>query len=133
MARSDYTPEQRAAWQAERLALERARGAHSAGVNALPRAPNPFGPEGTIAKTINKAVQRAVDTAIAKAAPKHSRINSNVPSTCLADLSWKDGVATAEFYRGGAVVYDFPMSLDEFLDWVESDSIGKYGNEFVFD
>jgi hypothetical protein len=70
---------------------------------------------------------------IAKKAPKHSTIHSTVPSTCLEDLTWKDGVATATFYRGGAIVYDYEMSLDDFLDWVNSDSIGKFGNAEVFD
>ena len=144
MARNDYTPEQRAAWQAVRIAAERARGQgqHAAGVNRLPRyteAMNPFGRNGSLAKltaTLDKQLAdrtKEVDRMIAEKAPKHSRINSTVPSTCLADLSWKDGIATATFYRGGDLVYDYPMSLDEFLDWVESDSIGAYGNAVVFD
>ena len=142
MARDDYTPEQRAAWQAVRIAAERARGQHSAGINRLPRyngkTMNPFGPQGTIAKQTKAldaqllARQKEVDRAIAAKAPKHSTIRSTVPSTCLASLSWKDGVATAEFYRGGAVVYDFDMDLETFLSWVESDSIGKFGNFEVF-
>jgi hypothetical protein len=84
-------------------------------------------------EAINKQLQKAVNQAVADKAPKHSTLHSQVPSTCLASLSWKDGIATAEFYRGGQIVYDFPMSKDDFIDWVSSDSIGKYGNAEVFD
>jgi hypothetical protein len=84
-------------------------------------------------EAINKQLQKAVNQAVADKAPKHSTLVSQVPSTCLASLKWKDGIATAEFYRGGQVVYDFPMSKDDFIDWVSSDSIGQYGNAEVFD
>jgi hypothetical protein len=99
----------------------------------FPLESNPFGKHGTLAKSINKQLQKAVNQAVADRAPKHARLISEVPSTCLASLTWKDGIATAEFYRGGQVVYDFPMSKDDFIDWVSSDSIGKYGNAEVFD
>jgi hypothetical protein len=82
---------------------------------------------------INAQLQKLANQAVADKAPKHSTLVSQVPSTCLASLKWKDGIATAEFYRGGQVVYDFPMSKDDFIDWVSSDSIGKYGNAEVFD
>jgi hypothetical protein len=140
MAREDYPKAQRDAWQATRLAAERARGQHSSKINALPRAPNPFGPQGTLAKAINepiaatvKAKQKELDRSIASKAPKGSTIHSTVDSTCPADLSWKDGVATAEFYRGGQLIYDYDMSLEDFLEWVESDSIGQFGNAYVFE
>jgi hypothetical protein len=99
----------------------------------FPLESNPFGKHGTLAKSINKQLQKAANKAVADKAPKHARLISEVPSTCLASLSFKDGIATAEFYRGGQVVYDFPMSRDEFIDWISDGSIGKYGNEFVFD
>jgi hypothetical protein len=137
MAREDFTKAQRDAWQAVRIAGERARGQHSAKINALPRydgrTMNPFGPQGSLAKAIDKTAQRMVDRAIAQKAPKGSTIHSTVDSTCLADLSFKDGVATATFFRGGDVVYGYPMDLETFLEWVDSDSIGKFGNDFVFD
>lgn len=130
-------------WMADRLAGERARGQHSSKINQLPVYNKDkmdfFGPQGKSAKLINepiaqttKAKASQLTRQIGHNAPKGSTINSNVDSDCLASLSWKDGVATAEFYRGGAVVYDYPMELEEFLDWVDSDSIGKYGNDFVF-
>jgi hypothetical protein len=33
-----------------------------------------------------------------------------------------------EFYRGGAIVYDEPMSLANFLDWAAAESLGQYFN-----
>jgi len=74
---------------------------------------------------------------INQAVARGKTIYADVPSRCLASLSFhqdKDGngVATAEFYRGGKIVYDYPMDLDEFLEWA-SGSLGEYGNAYVFD
>lgn len=83
------------------------------------------------AKAAAKKVQPTRDEM--KAAVKAGKsLHALMPSTCLQSLTYKDGVATAEFYRGGAVVYDYEMSLEEFIDWAESGSLGKYGNENVF-
>lgn len=173
MPRNDYTPAQRAAWQAQRLAGERARGAHSAGINALPRAGSPlqsstktssdkFDVSGltqaqqdkwtAVARKIGSTpsaqsyeaarqkfkeaqqkLSEEVNRAIADKAPKHATLEATLPSTCLASLTWKDGIATAEFYRGGDVVYEYPMTRDEFVDWASDSSLGKYGNAYVFD
>ena len=133
MPRNDFTKAERDAWQAQRLAGERGRGQHSAGINKLPRAPNPFGPHGSLSKQINNSLQRQVNEAIANKAPKGATLHSTAPSTCLENLTWKDGIATATFYRGGAVVYDFSMTESEWLDWASAPSIGKFGNEEVFD
>jgi len=100
----------------------------------FPLETNVFGKHGKLAQSINKQLQKAVNQAVADKAPKHSTLVSQVPSTCLASLKWKDGIATAEFYRGGQVVYDFPMSKDDFIDWVSAEEgIGRYGNAVVFD
>jgi len=51
----------------------------------------------------------------------------------LESLSWKNGVAHAVFLKrdpGGGYFYE--MTKAEFLDWINSDSIGKYGNAEVF-
>jgi hypothetical protein len=93
---------------------------------------NPFGRHGTLAKSVNKQLQKEVNQAIADRAPKHATLRATIPSTCLASLTFNDGIATAEFYRGGAVIYDYPMSKAEFVDWVSGESLGKYGNENVF-
>jgi hypothetical protein len=148
MARADYSKAERDGWQAARYAGEKARGVHSRGINNLPRAPNPFGPQGSLAKAADSAISQtvkaktiALEKEMIGKAPKGSRIDATTPSTCLASLSWKadkggdgqDGVATAEFHRGGAVVYDYNCDLDTFLEIAESDSIGKAANDLLFD
>ena len=147
MARDDFTKSQRDAWQAARLAGERARGQHSSKINQLPRAPDPFGPKGSLSKAANESVASTVkakteelDRSIASKAPKGSTITATTPSTCLASLSWQadpdgdgtDGTVTYEFYRGGALVYQDDCTVDEFLDWAESDSLGVTGNSEWF-
>jgi hypothetical protein len=142
-------------FMAQRLAAEQARGLYGNkqfdwstrqwvkpdGTPAkTPSPPNAFGKTGTLSKQIDKQLagfekdrQKAVNQAVANKAPKHARLVFNGDSTCLAELTWKDGVATATFFRGGAVVYDYPMSRDEFIEWVSSDDgIGRYGNDNVF-
>jgi hypothetical protein len=196
MARNDYTKAERDAWQAQRLAGERARrGAapHMAGINALPRVnalpPTPAGTTDKFDTSLFTPAQRDKWLGIARKAgatksnltyaeaqkqqkaaqqklqkemsaatrgafsselkkgPTRDQINqavkagktlrADVPSKCLASLTFEldedgNGIATAEFFRGGAIVYDFPMDLDEFLEWA-SGSLGEYGNAYVFD
>ena len=133
MARTDYTKEQRDAWQSVRLAGERARGQHSAGVNKLPRAPNPFGREGSIAKAVNepiaattKAKTIELSRQLVRKAPKHSTLTADVPSQCFELLQWRDGIATGVFARNGAE-YSWPCDRDTFIDWC-SDSLGQFFN-----
>jgi hypothetical protein len=156
MPRNDYTPAQRAAWQAGRLAAERARGNHSAGINALPRAGAPLQSYEEAQKQLGATLQRVQTemnarikgiineelkkhgpsrAEVEKAAKAGKTLRATTPSSCLASLEYdsKEGVAVAEFYRGGAVVYDYPMSLNEFIEWADSESLGKFGNENVFD
>jgi len=146
MGRDQYTPEQRSAWQNVRIAAERLRGEHSKGINKLPKAPNPFGREGSIAKAANepiaatvKAKQSELDHLIARKAPKGSTINgSGYDSTCFESISWKaypdgdgtDGEVTATFWRGGDVVYTYDLDRDSFIDWCES-SWGGYFNAAI--
>jgi hypothetical protein len=73
----------------------------------------------------NQGPSRDVFNAAAKA---HKQLNANTPSTCFASLSWRDGIVAGEFYRGGSVVYDGEMTLDEFLDFAQSDSLGEWYN-----
>jgi hypothetical protein len=153
--RDKYTKAERDAWQSNRIADEVARGLYGnktwngkawvqpngEPLPRAPKAPNPFGKEGTLAKSINEQLagfeayrQKQVNQAVANAAPKHARlIADGEDSTCLERLTWKDGIATATFFRGGQITYDYPMSRDEFVDWVSFGSLGKYGNENVFD
>jgi len=107
---------------------------------------NVFGKQGTIAEQVNKQIdqQRKELAAKPKKGPTLGQIKAAVragknlhaetPSTCLASLTYngKDQVAVAEFYRGGAITYEYDMTVEEFLDWAQSGSLGKYGNENVF-
>jgi hypothetical protein len=125
-----YTPEQRAAWGA---AQDAARGDHMKGVNALPRAPNPFGREGTLANQIDKSAQAEVNRKIVENAPKHARFAANLDSDCLESLTWKDGIAHAVFLkRDDGSGYDYECAREEFLEWINSGSLGTYGNKYFF-
>lgn len=125
------TPEQRRAVndQLESLRMQAMRDRNE----QFPLEGNPFGKKGTLAKSINKQLQKEVNQRVADSAPKHARLISEVPSTCLSDLSWKDGVAEYSFYRGGKIDYSTSMSRDQWIDWVSSESIGIFGNQEVFD
>jgi hypothetical protein len=96
-----------------------------------------------VAKEANKAIKQTISDEQKKQGPTRSEIQkaakagktlyANTPSTCFASLSWRKGVATAEFYRGGAIVYDYEMSLDEFLDWAQDESLGEFFNAEIRD
>jgi hypothetical protein len=122
---------------AERLALhnqiESARMDKMRAYNEAHPERSVFGKQGKLAKQFDKNLQRQVNEQVANRAPKGATLHSEVPSTCLASLSWKDGVAYYSFYRGGSVDYSTPMSREDWLDWVAADSIGAYGNSQVFD
>jgi hypothetical protein len=132
MARNDYTPAQRQAWQAQRLAAERARGLygdHSKGVLGLPRA-NAFGRESKLNQQLDKQLQKQVNKAIADKAPKGATLHADFSSECLESLDWADGVASFNFVkRNKNGPYEVPMSKSEWVDWVNSDSIGSTGND----
>ena len=91
-----------------------------------------------VMKEANKAIKQTISEEqkkqgptrdeIQKAAKAGKTLYANMPSSCFASLSWHKGVATMEFYRGGAIVYDEPMSLANFLDWAAAESLGQYFN-----
>jgi hypothetical protein len=128
--RGPRTPEQR---QAAQNKIETARMDAMRAKNAANPTKGVFGRASTLNKQIDASLQKNINEAVANKAKKGQTLHSEVPSTCLEDLTWKDGIATATFYRGGAIVYDFPMEKEDFVDWVSSDSIGRYGNDNVFD
>jgi hypothetical protein len=103
MARNDYSPAERAAWQQQRLAAERARGEHMRGINQLP----------------SYQTNRAPQTLVA-----------DLPSKCFDDLRWKNGTAYATFNKGGEQ-YLYPMTRTEFEDWADSESLGGFFNDEV--
>jgi hypothetical protein len=59
------------------------------------------------------------------------------PSTCFASVEWEatdnegNGTCTGTFHRGGAKTYSGPMTLDEFLDWSDDESVGGFYNAQV--
>lgn len=96
-----------------------------------------------VMKDANKAIKDTISDQLKKQGPSRAelntaakagkQLNANTPSTCFASLSWRKGVATAEFYHGSAITYDYEMSLDEFLDWAQDDSLGQYFNAEIRD
>lgn len=140
-------------WMAQRLAEEEARGLwggkhfdwstrqwlkpNGEPISRGTKGPNPLGREGSLSKQLERQLQNEINRAAIDKAPKGSTITANIPSTCLASLTFKvgkegAGIATAEFYRGGSVIYQYEMSKEEFADWINSGSLGKYGNGNVF-
>ena len=67
---------------------------------------------------------------IEEAAKAHKTLVATMPSTCFDSLTWRDGVATAVFAKDGSV-YDYPMDVDDFLDWANSGSLGKTFNDEI--
>jgi hypothetical protein len=140
----------KAEWLAQRLADEQARGLYGNkrfdwstnqwvkpdGTPAKgPKPQNPFGKEGTLSKQIDKQLagfekdrQKAVNQEVANKAPKHARLIADLDSSVFESVTWKDNVVTATFFRGGAIVYYYDVTRDEFVDWVSSGSLGQYFN-----
>ncbi len=128
MMATNWTPQDKLAWQRQRIAEHVAKGqleatpqikAFIAGKPMPPNAP---------AKLLN--IQATVSAnASAKAGKAEDHITVNKASTCFSDLEWNDGVATATFAKGGgAGTYDYEMSREGFLDWASDDSLGEYFN-----
>jgi len=98
--------------------------------------------EKNVSKEMNAAIRENIYGEVKKVQPSRAEmqaaakagksLHALMPSTCLQSLTWKKGVTTAEFYRGGAITYEYEMDLDEFVSWAQSGSLGKYGNENVF-
>jgi hypothetical protein len=65
---------------------------------------------------------------IKTAAKAGKTIYADAASECFSELSWRDGIAHAEFNKrnpdGG---YDYEVDLDTFLEWA-SDSLGEFFN-----
>lgn len=92
----------------------------------------------TLDKQMNKMVKKAVNgkrqqatslDQIKRAAAAGKTIYADQDSDCFASLSWTNGIATAEFYHGGSIVYDYPVSLEQFLEWANAEEgLGEYFN-----
>jgi hypothetical protein len=121
------------------------RGAHSAGVEALPGVIHGPGYEATLREMSQRLARQWVrdeyreEQAKVRPGEKRSatmaeiqagvkagkRLYANVPSTCFEELSWHKDVATATFWRGGSITYEYDCDLDTFLSWC-SGSLGEF-------
>jgi hypothetical protein len=121
---ASFTPEQRAAWGAARD-IAAGRGAHSAGIDALPRAP--YGPPKPLQLSVKLDTRPALlkaNTAAANKAPKNTPLSADMDSTCFASLDWEDGVVYAVFTNGAE--YEADCSRKMFLEWISYGSLGGY-------
>ncbi len=93
-----------------------------------------------VVKGANKLVADKVKEELKNSVQPGDVLTIDRPSTCFKSVSWQadesdddgdevNGVVTGEFHRGGDVVYSAPMTLSEFLDWADSESIGSAYNE----
>ena len=115
MPRNDYTKAQRDAWQANRLAGERARAKSSsltAQIDAAlkPNAPPP--PKAGHNSRRSKPLVADTDG-----------------STCFTDLRYSGGFAYGTFTDGTS--YSWPCSASEFKEWRDDNSLGGYFNENI--
>jgi hypothetical protein len=129
MPRNDFTPEQRRAWQKQRLLEHPDKAYQDAGrrmtdVKAKPK-------EDVKAKPKEDQLTKSIKDFLKPAKERQASQTIVAPqvSSCFADLRWKDDVATATFYRGGAIVYEYEMSRAEFKEWI-GDGDTSLGEEF---
>jgi hypothetical protein len=85
-------------------------------------------------KDAGKVVSDKVRDELGRNIREGDALSIDKPSTCLAAVDWEaiddegNGVVTGEFHRGGAKIYSAPMTLDEFLDWSDDESVGSWYN-----
>jgi hypothetical protein len=73
---------------------------------------------------ISKALGR--DEQDEKDAEAERPVSTNVKSSVIASISWKDDVITVNFHRGGT--YTYPGSRDVYEDFISAPSVGAYFN-----
>jgi hypothetical protein len=142
----DWTKEQKLAWQRQRIAQHVARGELEPTENIrrfLAGEPMQYAKPHPQFEELNKNAAKLSKQAIGKVKDKTGPTRGEVegaaregktlvatqPSDCFDELTWKNGVATATFTKGGgAGTYDYEMSLDDFLEWCASESLGEFFN-----
>lgn len=63
--------------------------------------------------------------------PSNRKITAPDVSTCFSSLTWKNGIATATFAKGGGLgTYEYECTRQEFKDWI-AESQGGYFNENI--
>jgi hypothetical protein len=125
-----YTPEQKLAWQRQRIAEHVAKGQLAptenikrflAGKPMLPNRPS---------TGLNKTIDVKVTAGSNVVQPKRSRektIVADQASTCFDDLRWKNGTAFATFAKDGSQ-YEYEISRQQFLEWIADESLGGFFN-----
>lgn len=112
-----YTPEQKRAWMAERLAAERARGLYKgaglARVNAAIEA--------------NRKASRLQPPKQGHNSRRGRTLVIDRDSSAFSDIRWRQGVAYYTFTNGYS--YADAMDKSDFIDWAQSPSLGKWWNE----
>lgn len=96
-----------------------------------------YGPAqfGDLNEKVNKKLEKVMPKPVTKeqlkqAAKQHRTLSAAVDSECIDTLEWRDGVAVYTFVKGGGTEpYSTEMSLDEFIEWVQSASLGQTFNE----
>jgi hypothetical protein len=92
-----------------------------------------------IKDTINSELKKMGPTRgeIMKAAKAGKTLVATTPSECFSEVSWEatddegqDGICTMEFARDGYLL-DEPMSLEDYLDFAQADSLGKFYNASI--
>jgi hypothetical protein len=93
-----------------------------------------------IMKEANQAIKDTINSELKKIGPTRGeiltaaksgkRLIATTPSECFAEVSWSKGICTMEFARDGYVL-DEPMEIDDFLDFAQADSLGKFYNASI--
>lgn len=142
-------PKATSAWQQARLNAEAARGlyggkrwsgsqwadASNKPVEWPKAAPSPFGKTGTLSREIDASLKANAPKGHSHARKHADYLEAEIDSTCFSDLFWDsvgggDGIVTAIFARNGAV-YQYELTREEFLEWIDSDSLGQYFNDEI--
>lgn len=143
MARSDYTKEQRDAFQRSRINSELARGQYSrtqqidAFLAGKPMPKQPAQP--SIFKKLDQALSKEIDAILSppkkeqKVQSKGGNLSWNGDSDCFDALYFSKSAqgVIATFSGPAAGDWFYPMSKADARDWFNADSVGEYFNAFI--
>jgi len=83
---------------------------------------------------LNPTVVRAVGAAAVRKALSPDEEaerpeSTDVQSSAISNIAWKDEVITVTFHQGGT--HDYPGSKDLYKDFISAPSIGQYFNKYI--
>jgi len=85
---------------------------------------------GPIARTaIHAAGTAAVRKALSPDEEAEKAESTDVQSSAISNIAWKDEVITVTFHQGGT--HDYPGSKDLYKDFIAAPSIGAYFNKYI--